>query len=251
MSFRETLRVKIFADIQCRTRVNPVASVKIKNNLLAVTLLLTTLSPSTQISKPLIEQVGYTLTQYLNSADRPELGLTAIHCATAFLSASLRPTGPNGQTSPVLSHASLYILPGLVGYLAESVVVSATSASGSGTSTTEGVKEVIKALVTWTTGLSEDLRPRGYAVLLPSLSLLLDQTPGQSSQLHMIGTTTLLGLAQNNPKAFRDATMGMEEADRGRLEKGIRDAVGGGSGQKGAAAGAGSDKKGIELRSFG
>lgn len=193
------------------------------------------------------------MTQYLGTAsERPELGLTAIHCSTTFLTASLRPTGPDGQVSPILSHLSLYILPGLVGYLAEAVVTSATSDSdATSTSTAEGVKEVIKALVTWTSGLSEELRPRGYSVLLPSLSLLLDQSSGQQSQLHMIATTTLLGLAQNNPKAFRDATMGMEEADRGRLEKGIRDAVGGGGAQKGLSGGAGAEKKGIELRSFG
>jgi hypothetical protein len=213
---------------------------------------MTTLSPSTQISKPIIEQVGYTLTQCLGAgAERPELGLTAIHCATTFLATSLRPTGPNGQVGPILSHTSLYILPGLVGYLAEAVVASATAESEAvARSTAEGVKEVIKALVTWTSGLSEELRPRGYSVLLPSLSLLLDQSPGQQSQLHLIATTTLLGLAQNNPKAFRDATMGMEEADRGRLEKGIRDAVGGGAAPK-AGGGMGAEKKGIELRSFG
>jgi hypothetical protein len=229
--------------------------VKIKNNLLAITLLLTTLSPATEVSKPLIEQIGQTLPLFLGSAeDRPELGLTAIHCATTILAASLRPTGPNGQLSPALSHASLYILPGLVGYLADSVVSFATTqpeATGRSPAA-DGVKEVVKALVGWTSGLSDDLRPRGYAVLLPSLSLLLDRASGQPTPLHNIATTTLLGLAQSNPKAFRDATMGMEEVDRGRLEKGIRDAVGGGTGnQKGVSSGSGLDKKGIELRSFG
>lgn len=233
-----------------RTRVNPVASIKIKNNLLAITLILTTLPPSVQVSKPLIEQIGSTLSQYFGVAvERPELGLTAIHCATTFLSASLRPTGPNGQTSPILAHTTLYILPGLISHLAEAVVTSA-SAESPQQGIAEGVKEVVKALVTWTGGLPEDLRPRGYSVLLPSLSLLLDQSGQQSSQLHLIATTTLLGLAQSNPKAFRDATMGMEEGERGRLEKAIRDAVGGSAGRGGGSRDA-AEKKGIELKSFG
>lgn len=235
--------------------MTPVASIKIKNNLLALTLITTTLSTSTQISRPLIEQIGYTLTQYLGSAaERPELGLTAIHCATTFLAASLRPSGSNGQLSPILSLAGLAILPGLITYLAESVVSAATSDISGLASAAEGVKEVVKALVTWTSGLSEDLRPRGYAVLLPSLSLLLDHTQAQQpSQLHLIATTTLLGLAQTNPKAFKDATVSMDEAERGRLEKAIRDAVGGQqkAAASGAAGGLAGEKKGIELRSFG
>lgn len=54
--------------------MNPVASLKIKNNLLALTLVLTSLPGSIQVSKAVIEQVAYVIGQYLGaSSDRPEV----------------------------------------------------------------------------------------------------------------------------------------------------------------------------------
>jgi hypothetical protein len=57
-----------------RARVTPVASLKIKNNLLAITLVLTSLPGSVKISKPVVEQVGYVIGQYLGAGvERPEV----------------------------------------------------------------------------------------------------------------------------------------------------------------------------------
>ena len=65
--------------INCRARSGQVANIKIKNNLLAITLVLTTLPPSVRVSKVVIEQIGYTIGQYLGStAERPEVSLSAI-----------------------------------------------------------------------------------------------------------------------------------------------------------------------------
>ena len=47
--------------------MTPVASLKIKNNLLAITLVLTSLPGSVKISKPVVEQVGYVIGQYLGA----------------------------------------------------------------------------------------------------------------------------------------------------------------------------------------
>ncbi|WWD21891.1 hypothetical protein CI109_106379 [Kwoniella shandongensis] len=247
-----------------RARVNPVANVKIKNNLLAITLVLTTLPGDFKVSKSVVEGVGYTIGQYLGaSSERPELGLTAIHCASTLLAASLRPLpsplGPNSPPapSPVLQHAALHLLPPMITFISDSVVSSATNP---GSAPPEGVREIVKSLVGWVSGLSEenDAKSRGYGVLLPTLCLMLDP-PGSSGghqgqgQLHVIATGVLLGLAQGSPKAFKDATMGMGEGERGELEKAIREAVGArGQGGAGGAGGAGGvEKKGIELKSFG
>ena len=98
--------------------------------------------------------------------------------------------------------------------------------------------------------MPEDLKPRAFGVLLPTLTLLLDpSSDGTTSALHTVATTALLGLAQTGPQAFKDATQAMDEGDRGILEKAVRDAVG----QRASQSGPGSagEKRVIELKSFG
>ncbi|WWC67479.1 uncharacterized protein I206_101387 [Kwoniella pini CBS 10737] len=248
-----------------RARVNPIANTKIKNNLLAITLILTTLPAGVKFSKNLIESVGYTIGQYLGaSTERPELGLTAIHCASTLLTASLRllssPLGPNSPSapSPILQHAALNLLSPMINYISEIIVSQATSSEDSQMNI-EGLKEIIKALVGWVNGLPEKDASKGYSVLLPTLCLLLDPpgggVGGKQGQLHIISIGVLIGLAQSNSIAFKDATQSMGEGERIELERSIRDAVGsrnstngGGTGQ---GAGGGDRKGGIELKSFG
>ena len=241
--------------MMCRTRVNPVANIKIKNNLLAITLVLTSLPSSVTVSKIVVEEICYAIGQNLSAGvERPELGMTAIHCATTLLQASLRPlpsTFPNSPAAPsaVLQHATLHLITPLINYVADTVVMSDEDVP------IEGLKQVVKGLVTWTSGLPESIRGRGYAVLLPTLCLLLDpdstsaSTSGNApTALHLIATTTMLGLAQSSPIAFKDVTQVMPEEERVRLEKAVREAVG--TVQAGTAQ-VGMDKKVIELRSFG
>lgn len=59
--------------------MNPVANIKIKNNLLAITLVLTSLPGNVRVSKALIEQIGFSIGQYFAAAaERPEVSLRAI-----------------------------------------------------------------------------------------------------------------------------------------------------------------------------
>ncbi|KAL1408350.1 hypothetical protein Q8F55_005159 [Vanrija albida] len=243
-----------------RTRVNPAASIKIKNNLLALTLILTTLPPSVRVSKVVIEQIAIDLGRYMGAAaERPELGLTPIHCASSILLASLRPLPSNPpRPSPVLQHAAMCVLTPLIGYVADTVVAYASATSGGGDEPApalDGLKEAIRGLVGWSNGLPEDIKPRGYGILLPTLSLLLDPSSTAASAapsaLHALATATLLALAQSSPKAFKDATQAMPEGERAQLEKAIREAIGGGAGGGKGAAQAAPERKGIELRSFG
>ncbi|ODN88477.1 clathrin-coated vesicle protein [Cryptococcus wingfieldii CBS 7118] len=245
-----------------RSRVNPVANLKIKNNLLAITLILTALPSLIKVSKNLVEATASAVGKNLGAAvERPELGLTAIHCASTLLSASLRPIpsplGPSSPPSPssVLQHTTLNLLPFMIGYISETVVAHATKAESA--PPLGGVREVVKALVAWGTGLPEEgrQRARGYGVLLPTLCIMLDP-PGSAStsgpsQLHGVATGVLLGLAQSSPVAFKEATMAMKEGDRGELEKAVREAIGGGKQGQGQGVGKEKEKKGIELRSFG
>ncbi|KAK4685134.1 HEAT repeat-containing protein 5, partial [Tremellales sp. Uapishka_1] len=227
-----------------RARQGQVADCKIKNNLLAITLILTSLPSSVRVSQILIESISYVMGQYLGQgSERLELGLTPIRCTTTLLLASLRPIPsivPNSKPTPsvILQHAALHLLPPLIGYIAEAVLQDDSP------TLVDGVKEVTRGLVAWVNGLPEETRPRGYTILLPTLLLLL-QSPG----LNHVGTASLLALAQASPKSFKDATLVMDATERAKLETGIREAVG----NQGGMAG---DKKstssgGIELKSFG
>jgi len=246
--------------------VNPAANIKIKNNLLAITLVLTALPASVRVSKEVVEHFCLVLGQYFGAGtERPEvghpfskrypadsglvqLGLSAIHCGTSFLLASLRPLPsslPNTPPtpSPILQHAALVLLSPMITFLADAVVDESAAPI-------EGTRELVKGLVTWCSGLTGPMKARGYSVLLPTLSLLLDPP---RSPLHAIATNTMLSLAQTSPAAFRDATMSIPEGDRVRLEKAVREAVGSqGQGKGGGvAAMQGAEKRGIELKSFG
>lgn len=257
----QVMRPIRFIRLTTRSRVTSAANVKIKNNLLALTLILTTLPTTVPLSRPLVESVADTVAAHLGSnADRPELGLTAVHCASTLLASSLRPL-----THPALGHAIIAMIPGMITFLSESVVSVAAALDEAGgdpstevlrsmQSTSEAVREAIKALVTWCQSVEVAQKPRVYAVLLPTMGLLLDRDGesgnGQTTRtpLHAVGAAALLGLAQTSPAAFKDAMAAMEPEERGRLEKGLRGAVGGQQSQ--VAAGFGG-KKGIELRSFG
>ncbi|KAL7423379.1 hypothetical protein Q5752_002682 [Cryptotrichosporon argae] len=236
-------------------RVNPIANVKIKNNLLALVLVLTALPANTRVSRPVVEQIAYTVGTYLGAgAERPELGLAAVHCASSLLQASLRAqagsTGAQPRPAPVLQHAALHLLPHLITFLADAAVASTDAALPA--ATLDAAREIVRALVSWVAALPEPAKPRGYAVLLPTLCVLLD--PGAAgaaapSPLHALATSTALALAQGAPKAFKDATAGMAEGERAQLERAIRDAVGAHAHAHGRSE-AGVEKKGIELRSF-
>lgn len=61
-------------ELTIRARVTPVANLKIKNNLLTITLVLTSLPGSVKVSRAVVEQVGYVIGQYLGAGvERPEV----------------------------------------------------------------------------------------------------------------------------------------------------------------------------------
>lgn len=175
-----------------------------------------------------------------------------MHCASTLLSASLRslPSSTNSAptASPVLQHLTLHLLSPLISHISTLVVESATN-SLPPTSLDE-LKETVKALVTYATSssLPTESKPRAMSILLPTLCLLLDppDTP-QSTPLHQLATSTLLGLAQREPTAFRDAMSTMAEGEREGLEKAVRGAVG----NKAVDSAVPAERRGIELRSFG
>lgn len=214
-------------------------------------LILTALPLSARVSKPVVEQIASDIGRYMSTSnDRPELGLTPIHCATSLLLASLRHVPGTSRQSPILQHAAMCVLTPLIGYVADAVVAVAENGESAQAASLEGLREVIRGLVAWCNGLPEDVKPRGYGILVPTLCLLLD--PGSVSEpsaMHTIATNTLLSLAASAPKAFKDATQAMPEGERAGLERAVRDAVGARASTNPQQAA--QEKRGIALKSFG
>jgi hypothetical protein len=136
----------------------------------------------------------------------------------------------------------------LISHVSTLVVESATTSLSA--MSLDEMKEIVKALVTYATSpsLPAESKPRAMSMLLPTLCLLLDPPDSpQPSPLHQLATSTLLGLAQREPTAFRDAMATMAEGEREGLEKAVRGAVG----NKDIGNSLPAERKGIELRSFG
>ena len=66
---------KLFRDADpARSRVNPVANLKIKNNLLAIVLILTSLPRNVKVSRALVEQIAFDIGRLLDAgSERPEV----------------------------------------------------------------------------------------------------------------------------------------------------------------------------------
>jgi hypothetical protein len=64
----------------------------------------------------------------------------------------------------------------------------------------------------------------GYAVLLPTLILLLDPEL-KSNPVHDMAVARLLDLAMQSPVAFKEATGALDDVLRTRLETAVRQAV--------------------------
>ena len=179
--------------------------------------------------------------------------MTAIHCISTLLTASLRPlpssTNSAPTPSPVLQHLALHLLPAVINQVSALVVQSATSTLEP--ASLDELREIVKALVSYATSssLPTESKPRAMSILLPTLCLLLDPPDmPQSTPLHQLATSTLVGLAQREPTAFRDAMSTMDEGQREGLEKAVRGAVGN---KDLPTTSLPAERKGIELRSFG
>lgn len=256
-----------------RGRQGPSVMLKVKNNMLAIVLVATTTRPGVALSRVVLEEACYIVGQRMEETEEVsrhqsqaaggpdclgyvQLHLTAIQCAKALLMSAAR---GNANLQSCVAH----ILPDMIRYLS----TASTSADNLNPKSPlwAGAKEIVQTLVAFVTTVdaaqseciyrqsalhanrSGPLPERGgYAVLLPTLILLLD--PDLKSNLaHDLATSQLLDLAVKDPAAFKDATAALDDPIRLRLESAVRQAVTSRqSGQKAAA----SAKPQISLKSF-
>lgn len=219
-------------------RAGPIATKKVKNNLLAAVLILTVLPPDAKLGREALEHCCFLISQKLNADD--EVSLTAAHCAKTLIAAS-------SAGSPVLRQCVRLLIPGLVQFVAKMTPYVHDN------KLTEiqlaAIGEIWKAFATFFSATPDDLKSRSLGVLLPTISLVLSNNPPAQGPVANLSNQTikqLLAFATVSPAAFKEAAAKLDPPVRELLEQSIRRAVGGGaSGPAQPAA-----KPQISLRSF-
>ncbi|PPQ99633.1 hypothetical protein CVT24_005211, partial [Panaeolus cyanescens] len=204
-----------------RGRHGAISTKKIKNNMLAAVLVLTVVHPWVKVGRAVVEHCCFLISQKLLDGD--ETSLTAAHCCKTLILAS---SGGN----PTLVQCVRLLLPGLVEFVAK-MVPSVRDGSLS-EQQSASLSEVWKAFSSLLSSSTEENRPRLLAVFLPTISLLLGETPPNQPIAALAVKHTiaqLLSFATTSPLAFKEAAGRLDPSSRELLEQSIRKAVGGGS----------------------
>ncbi|KAF8315585.1 ARM repeat-containing protein [Clavulina sp. PMI_390] len=224
-----------------RGREGPVPRLKVKNNLLATVLILTSVPNSLPLSQAVLEHSCFLISEKLGDS-QSEIALTAAHCARTLIAAS---------TSGVLSLRPCIrlLVPGLISCIANA---AAFLNKGEGRSELDvlqlqAIEEVLKCFQSLFQVTPEGNRARTLAIIMPVLILLLDPTNAPPAPPHTTAVTFLLGYAASSSAAFKEVAGRLDSSQRDILESSIRQAVGGINEQPVAPS---VTKKQISLRSF-
>ncbi|GEM12259.1 clathrin-coated vesicle protein [Rhodotorula toruloides] len=224
-----------------RVRKSTIAIRELRNNLLAVTLLLTALPPGVQVGSEVVEHACFLVSEIALDTTSETSGV-ALNCfASLLLGASRSPQ------SDILAFCATQFVPAVV------ELVALTSLKGSEVDEVrlKAVDEVLKAFVAVLAAVAPERKTQSLSVILPTLVLVLS-TSRPPPPLHTIALNYLLTLATSLSLHFKEATAALPEDQRKLLEDSIRAAVGGKAGRGGPAVAKGQEEAPrIELRMFG
>ncbi|KAK1228476.1 hypothetical protein PQX77_008494 [Marasmius sp. AFHP31] len=221
---------------EMRGREGIACTKKVKNNLLATVLVLTSIPPSVKVSEAVAEHCCFLISQRI--LELGDATLNAVHCAKTLITAS---TSGNG----VLRYCVKLLLPALVEYIAK---MAPRVKDGSITeSHSSAIGEIWKAFFAFFSSLEEADRTRLLAVFLPTIALLLSDSQSSSAPIITLSVKQLLAYATSSPASFKDATGKLDAPIRELLEQSIRKALGNTTTATGAQQ---ASKPQISLRSF-
>ncbi|KAF9269100.1 clathrin-coated vesicle protein [Marasmius fiardii PR-910] len=221
---------------EMRGREGVACTKKVKNNLLATVLILTSIPPHAKVGEAVIEHCCYLISQkILETGDGT---LNAVHCAKTLITASTSGTELHRYCVKLL-------LPTLIEYIAK---MAPRVKDGSITeSHASAIGEIWKAFFAFFSSLQEAERTRLLAVFLPTIALLLSESRTPTSPVVTLSIKQLLTYATSAPTSFKEATGKLDASTRELLEQSIRKTIS----NNGAAPGTQSTQKPqISLRSF-
>ncbi|KIK61652.1 hypothetical protein GYMLUDRAFT_73165 [Collybiopsis luxurians FD-317 M1] len=221
---------------EMRGRQGVACTKKVKINLLAAVLILTSTPSTVKVGEPVIEHCCFQISENLLEAH--EVSLTAAHCARTLIAAS-------ASGNVLLRRCVKLLMPALVQYIAKMVPLVSDGSISENHAT--AISEVWKAFAILFGSLAEATRTRLLGVLLPTISLILASSQGSSSPVVAQSIKQLLSYATMSPAAFKEAASKLDPSTRELLEQSVRKAVGG-STQTGTVQN--TIKPQISLRSF-
>lgn len=219
-------------------RSGPIVTLKTKNNLMASVLILTTLPPTLKISRALIDQYCYLVSQRMS--DGSDCTLTAAQCAKTLITASLAPT-----TNPVLKHCAGLLIPSLIGVVSNAA--TCVDSQEKLAAVTPALDEALKTFTLFFNGVPEASRQAALGVILPTLALLLDPSRTPPSPLHAQAIPLVLNFASSAPGPFKEVTDGLDTGAREVLEASVRQVV---AGRQQASTAQVAAKPQISLKAF-
>jgi len=182
------------------------AAIKASNNLLAASLILTALPPTTRISQSDVDHYCDTLTDTMASPNK-ELALTALQCSKSIINSATR-------GDPILQYSAGQLLVGLINFGA--TVPSTFS---------QGGQELVKTLEAFMTLLPDAHKRDGLSVVLPILIIFLKPSePSVAS--HATTMPVILTMATQYSAAFKEASQTLDGSQRTLLESSVRQSVG-------------------------
>ncbi|KAL4255224.1 hypothetical protein AB1N83_012551 [Pleurotus pulmonarius] len=204
-------------------RSGAISTKKSKNNLLAIVLILSVLSPTVQIGKTVVERCYFILSHKTMDSDN-QVALTAVPCTRTLITAATSQTG-----HVLLRHCCGLLLSGLIEYIAKIAPLIREGGGGVLDALVVGVGEVWKAFSAIYASVPEEHRDRVLGVFLPAILLTLSNdeeaitTAGSAvspaSSIHASGIAHVLSFGALSPMAFKQAARKLYPGARESLEQ--------------------------------
>ncbi|KAG1384801.1 hypothetical protein G6F60_002658 [Rhizopus arrhizus] len=188
-----------------------------KSRLLAA-VLITSGCPQATLQDQAGRSQVISILQTCLESDNPELSATAHQCARNFI--SLPEKKSDDQNLATLGQVmTSSILPFVVNHILE-----AKKQNDNDTSTIQTLNENIKTLLTLSSSVQEDQKCSVLCIILPTLTILLDDPPytGLESPVHHATLAHLLSTATNMPTVFRETVLKIPHHIRTKLESAMR-----------------------------
>ncbi|QRV99686.1 HEAT repeat protein [Ceratobasidium sp. AG-Ba] len=214
-------------------RASNTAALKIKNNMLAASVILTASPEEVKISRAAVEHCCFLISHRLSES--AEGSLVAAQCLKTLVSVS--------SNHATLQFAASMLIPGALSFLMN----CATEDEPGQVACLPAFEEVLRAIAIVFNQAPDEHRPRVLGALLPPIVCSLQNESDKTGPVHVAAVKQVLSFATSAPAAFKEVTGLMGQGQRAIMEKSLRQAIG----DKGASdTPVLASKPQIALRSF-